>query len=252
MLSTVPGTEGGNVTPRIYYSPPDTPEPRALNASAALTEQWRVPFQLGRLISSRKSLNQAPRGNGEPVILIPGWRSPQATMSPMRRYLASRGYDAQHWGRGMNMGNVRQDRDAMLEVVEDLAKSKGPVSLVGWSLGGVISRELAREIPHAISRVITYGTPVIGGPSFTAAAGSYEPSVSKKVAREQARLNLEQPIQVPLTILFSKRDEVVHWPACIDRSSPQAVHVEIGSTHVGMGIDPDVWSLAAQALAGML
>ena len=89
----------------------------------------------------------------------------------MRRYLASRGYDAQHWGRGMNMGNVRQDRDAMLEVVEDLAKSKGPVSLVGWSLGGVISRELAREIPHAISRVITYGTPVIGGPSFTAAAG---------------------------------------------------------------------------------
>ena len=211
-----------------------------------------MPFQLGRLISSRKSLNQAPRGNGEPVILIPGWRSPQATMSPMRRYLASRGYDAQHWGRGMNMGNVRQDRDAMLEVVEDLAKSKGPVSLVGWSLGGVISRELAREIPHAISRVITYGTPVIGGPSFTAAAGSYEPSVSKKVAREQARLNLEQPIQVPLTILFSKRDEVVHWPACIDRSSPQAVHVEIGSTHVGMGIDPDVWSLAAQALAGML
>jgi pimeloyl-ACP methyl ester carboxylesterase len=152
----------------------------------------------------------------------------------------------------MNMGNVRQDRNAMLEVVENLAKSKGPVSLVGWSLGGVISRELAREIPHAVARVITYGTPVIGGPSFTAAAGSYEPLVSEKVAREQARLNLEQPIQVPLTILFSKRDEVVHWPACIDRSSPQAVHVEIGSTHVGMGIDPDVWSLAAQALAGML
>ena len=69
---------------------------------------------------------------------------------------------------------------------------------------------------------------------------------------ELAASELEQPIQVPLTILFSKRDEVVHWPACIDRTSPKTVHVEIGSTHVGMGIDPDVWSLAAQALAGML
>ena len=61
-------------------------------------------------------------------------------MAPMRRYLISRGYDAQHWGRGMNMGTVRRDRDAMLEVVEKLARDKGPVSLVGWSLGGVISR----------------------------------------------------------------------------------------------------------------
>jgi pimeloyl-ACP methyl ester carboxylesterase len=240
------------VTPRIYYTPPETPTPKALNVAAALGEQWRVPFQLGRLLSSRKSLSQAPRGNGEPVILIPGWRSPQATMSPMRRYLASRGYEAQHWGRGVNMGNVRADRDAMLEVVEKLARASGPVSLVGWSLGGVISRELAREIPDSVARVITYGTPVIGGPSYTAAAASYDVDVSASVAQEQAQLNREQPIQVPLTILFSKRDEVVHWPACIDRSSPKTVHVEIGSTHVGMGIDPDVWSLVAQALAGML
>jgi pimeloyl-ACP methyl ester carboxylesterase len=240
------------MTPRIYYSPPETPEPKALKVAAALGEQWRVPFQLGRLISSRKSLNQAPKGDGEPVILIPGWRSPEASMAPMRRYLISRGYDAQHWGRGMNMGTVRRDRDAMLEVVEKLARDKGPVSLVGWSLGGVISRELAREIPESVSRVITYGTPVIGGPSYTAAAGSYAPEASEKAAREQAELNRVQPIQVPLTILFSKRDEVVHWPACIDKSSPQTVHVEIGSTHVGMGIDPDVWSLSAQALAGML
>ena len=240
------------MTPRIYYSPPETPEPKALRVTAALGEQWRVPLQLGRLISSRKSLNRAPRGNGEPVILIPGWRSPEASMTPMRRYLVSRGYEARHWGRGINMGDVRQDRDAMLEDVEKLARAKGPVSLVGWSLGGVISRELAREIPDSVSRVITYGTPVIGGPSYTAAAASYSPELSAKAAEEQAQLNRENPIQVPLTILFSKRDEVVHWPACIDRSSPKAVHVEIGSTHVGMGIDPDVWSLAAQALAGML
>lgn len=240
------------MTPRVYYTPPETPEPQALKVSAALGEQWRVPFQLGRLISSRRSLARAPKGKGEPVILIPGWRSPEATMTPMRRYLLSKDYDARHWGRGINMGKVREDRDAMLEVVEQLARDKGPVSLVGWSLGGVISRELAREIPGSVARVITYGTPVIGGPSYTAAAGSYDPELKAKVAEEQAQLNRDQPIQVPMTILFSKRDEVVHWPACVDKTSPKTVHVEVGSTHVGMGIDPDVWSLAAQALAGML
>ena len=110
----------------------------------------------------------------------------------------------------------------MLALADDSGRA---VSLVGWSLGGVIAREVARQHPDAVRRVITYGTPV---------------------AR---RLDARTPLRVPLTVVFSRRDGIVPWPACIDRSSTCVEHVEVSSTHLGMGIDPDVWELVAHRLA---
>ena len=124
-----------------------------------------------------------------------------------------------------------------------------PVSLVGWSLGGVIAREVARQHPEAVRRVITYGTPVVGGPMFTAVARPVGPEASVAARRVAERLDLESPIQVPLTVVFTKRDGIVSWEACIDRSSPYAEHVEVSSTHIGMGLDPDVWRVVADRLA---
>ena len=125
----------------------------------------------------------------------------------------------------------------------------GPsVSLVGWSLGGVIAREVARREPDAVRRVITYGTPVVGGPRFTAVARAYAPDASGAAdGREAARRRVAD--QVPLTAVFSRRDGIVSWEACIDRVSPRAEHVEVFSTHIGMGVDPDVWAVVADRLA---
>jgi pimeloyl-ACP methyl ester carboxylesterase len=202
-----------------------------------------------RLVGALPRLLGAPRGDGHTVVDIPGWKAPELSGAPLRAYLGSIGYDARGWGFGTNTGDPRRDVERLTGRVLELADERGgPVSLVGWSLGGVIAREVARRRPEAVLRVITYGTPVVGGPAFTAVARAYAPGTSgSSVVAE--RLDAESPIRVPLTVVFTRRDGIVAWEACIDRVSPQAEHVEVFSTHIGMGLDPDVWRIVADRLA---
>ena len=223
---------------------------RPTGPPATLTSLGELGSALGavRLVGAAARLRSAPRGDGHVVVDIPGWRAPEVTGAPLRAYLRSLGHDARGWGFGTNLGDPRRDVDRLgrriLEVVDTVG---APVSLVGWSLGGVIAREVARQHPDAVRRVITYGTPVVGGPTFTAIARAYgDDGAAGRVAD---RLDLEAPIRVPLTAVFSKRDGIVAWQACIDRSSPNVEHVEVSSTHLGMGTDPDVWMLVADRLA---
>jgi pimeloyl-ACP methyl ester carboxylesterase len=191
-----------------------------------------------------------PRGDGRVVIDIPGWRAPEISGLPVRRYLASLGYDARGWGLGTNTGDPERDARLLTESIVRLeAESGRSVSLVGWSLGGVIAREVARRRPDLVHRVITYGTPVVGGPSYTAVAGRYTHEVRQHATRVTQRLDAERPIRVPITVIYSRRDGIVSWEACLDRVSPDVEHVEVRSTHIGMGVDPDVWAVVADRLA---
>lgn len=168
----------------------------------------------------------------------------------MRRYLRRLGYDARGWGFGTNTGDPRRDVARLAERLLKLAEEKGsPASLIGWSLGGVIAREVARRHPEAVRRVITFGTPVAGGAAFTSIARAYGQGGDIDAERVARRLDAEIPIRVPLTVMFSKRDGIVAWQACIDHSSPFVEHIEVSSTHIGMGIDPDVWQTVADRLA---
>ena len=183
------------------------------------------------------------------MVDIPGWRAPELSGAPLRTYLRRLGYDARGWGFGTNTGDPRGDVERLTLQVLNLASEAGsPCSLVGWSLGGVIAREVARKEPQAVRRVVTYGTPVVGGARFTAVARAYRPS-SAAVDDLTKRLDLESPIRVPLTAVFTRHDGIVAWQACIDRHSPLVEHVEVFSTHIGMGLDPDVWEIVAQRLA---
>lgn len=171
-------------------------------------------------------------------------------MAPIRSYLRWLGYDARTWGLGTNMGDPERDAELMSASVRDLAEAKSrPVALVGWSLGGVVAREVARRVPEHVSRVITYGSPVVGGPVHTVAARTYEPGEGDRIDAIIEELNASDPISVPITVIFTRRDGVVAWPACIDRTTEGAEHVEVGSTHIGLGIDPDVWETVARTLA---
>ena len=217
---------------------------------------WRVAVEVGsgleatRLVAARKRLLSVPRGDGRVVIDIPGWRAPEVSGLPVRRYLTRLGYDARGWGLGTNTGSPERDAGLLTTTVEELAAESGrPVSLVGWSLGGVIAREVARRRPDLVHRVITYGTPVVGGPSYTAVAGRYSHEVRQHATRVTERLDAERPIQVPITVIYSRRDGIVSWQACLDRVSPDVEHVEVRSTHLGMGVDPDVWAVVAERLA---
>ncbi len=204
-----------------------------------------------RILGATPRLVSAPRGDGSVVIDVPGWRAPEVTGAPLRGYLRWLGYDARGWGFGTNTGRPGRDTDRLAEsVLRILEETGAPVALVGWSLGGVIAREVARRHPDAVRRVVTYGTPVVGGPSFTAVASSYPPEVRALAAAVAERLDAGSPIQVPLTAVYSRRDGIVAWQACIDRVSPHVEHVEVASSHLGLGLDPDVWSVVARRLSG--
>lgn len=173
-------------------------------------------------------------------------------MAPLRAYLRWVGYDAQGWGMGVNTGNVERDSELLAEQVARYHEETGePVALIGWSLGGVIAREAARTVPNAVRRIVTYGTPAIGGPTYTLGADAYGEAENRRIRELIDGLDRESPIRVPITAIFTRRDRVVDWPACIDRRSPDVEHVEVSSTHMGMGLDPDVWEVVATRLAGV-
>jgi pimeloyl-ACP methyl ester carboxylesterase len=126
-----------------------------------------------------------------------------------------------------------------------------PVALVGWSHGGVIARELARQAPEAVARVITFGTPVVGGAKYTAVAPLFRERGLDldRLEREIAARNAAHPILVPITAIYSCEDAVVAWQACLDPDNPDVEHVEVGGSHAGLGINPDVFGLVADRLA---
>jgi pimeloyl-ACP methyl ester carboxylesterase len=207
-------------------------------------------LEAARLVGALPRLLTAPRGVGHPVVDIPGWKAPEASGAPLRAYLRALGHDARGWGFGTNTGDPRRDVERLSTRVRQLADEVGsPVSLLGWSLGGVLAREVARRHPEAVRRVVTYGTPVVGGPAFTAVARAYAPEAGAAARTVAERLDAASPVRVPLTVVYSRRDGIVSWRACIDRSSLDVEHVEVFSTHLGMGIDPDVWRLVADRLA---
>jgi len=243
---------GSGVTSRARAVPDVTAAPEATGAPSwrLLVAESTSPLESARLLGAAPRLSRMPRGDGHVVVDVPGWRAPELSGLPLRRYLSWLGYDARGWGFGTNTGNPVRDAKRLTQAVAELADASGrPVSLVGWSLGGVVSREVARERPDLVRRVITYGTPVVGGPNHTAVAGAYSHEVRNEASRITAHLHASRPIRVPLTVMYSRRDGIVSWRACLDRHSPDVEHVEVRSSHIGMGVDPDVWGVVASRLA---
>jgi len=217
---------------------------------AGLIGEVGTVFQPFRLALGASTLRRAPRGDGRVAFVLPGWKAPEMSTAPVRTYLGNLGHDARSWGLGVNHGDVEAKRDEMIERVVAVAEDTGrPVNLIGWSLGGVVSREIARTVPEAVHRVVTYGTPAVGGPTFTAGHAAFGADECERITELQQVLDVTEPIRRPITAIFTRNDTVVDWRACIDRTSPSVRMVEVGSTHIGLGLDPDVWLVVAGALA---
>ena len=233
----------------VWRQPPQSPAPAPVRFPD-LRGEWRIAREAVRLALQSPRLLGAPRGAGDPVLLIPGWQAPEASMAPLRGLLRLTGYDARHWGQGVNRGDVERYVDLLLPTLHTLASTSGtPVGLVGWSLGGVIARELAREAPQAVRCVVTYGSPVQGGPVYTAASRAFTQAERERIAALIETRNRDNPIRVPVASVFSRRDTIVSWPACIDRVNPRVTHYEVDATHFSMGIDPGVWRIVLETLA---
>jgi hypothetical protein len=203
-------------------------------------------------LAALPALARAPRGDGEPVLVLPGYGAGDSSTALLRAFLRSLGYRAEGWGLGRNGGDVGKLLPRVLARTERLfSASDRAVRLVGWSLGGVLAREAAREAPRLVERVVTLGSPVVGGPKYTAAGGLYRRRGFDldAIEREITARNAARPIRVPIHAIYSRRDGVVAWQACVDRASPDVEHVEVPSTHSGLGFDARVLALVADRLA---
>jgi pimeloyl-ACP methyl ester carboxylesterase len=238
--------------PSADGTPPDAPPALpAIEAPSNLqfAGEAMAPLELARLIRAARRLGGAPRGGGRRLLVLPGFGANDASTLPLRTYLRGVGFRPSGWGLGLNRGQVAEKMPALLELTERAAEEGGGrVALVGWSMGGVLSREIARERPELLNRVITFGTPVVGGPRYTRTARAYAEQALVQIARDVEERNRDVPIEVPITAIHSKRDGIVAWRACVDDFSPNVENIEVRSTHVGMGIDPDVWAILTDRL----
>ena len=239
----------------IYRDIPSDFEARELQPPA----RWEL-FREGRVVFERMALivtlgrirASSPRGEGEPVMVVPGVATDDGWTALLRDFLSSIGYRAVGWGLGRNRGNVPKLIPAVVEKAERFFERSGqPLRLIGWSLGGYLSREVARERPEIVERVITLGAPIVGGPSYTASAPGY---VRKGYDLEEIRRRVldreRRPISVPVLAVYSRSDGVVAWRACIDRfNNPHVEHHEVRSSHLGMVNSPRVFRLVAELLA---
>jgi pimeloyl-ACP methyl ester carboxylesterase len=234
--------------------PPDfESEELAPPARWAILGEGRVVAELLALLATLPRIRTAaPRGRGEPVMVIPGIGADDSWTAGLREFVDAIGYRASGWGLGRNRGNVPQLIPKFVEQTERMAKDRGAaVCLVGWSLGGYLARETARERPHLADRVITLGAPVVGGPAYTFSAAGYRRQGYDLEEIKAAVVERERrPIQVPVFAIYSRSDGVVSWRACIDRfDNPSVEHYAVSSSHLGLVNSPRVFRLVAELLA---
>ena len=210
-----------------------------------------TPFEFTRLFAASPSLAMQARGGGEPVLVLPGLGASNASTVLLRGNLAWLGYNVQGWTLGRNRGNVPEMLPWVANQIRSLhAQTGSKVHVVGWSLGGILAREAAREYPETVRQVVTLGSPIVGGPKYTSMGALYTKNGGNLDDIEAAIAAREcKPISVPVTSIYSKRDGIVGWQASIDKHTSGVEHIEVGATHLGLGISPDVFKILARKLA---
>jgi pimeloyl-ACP methyl ester carboxylesterase len=226
---------------------------RGPSAGLYLTEPVRGLADLASLPLAAPWLASAPRGDGHGVLVLPGLLASDMSTAPLRQYLRLLGYDVHGWGLGRNVGPTDAVLDELPRELAGLAaRSSGPVSIIGWSLGGIYARELARGNPGLARRVITMGSPfgLLADVRQNRAHNVYQRrSYLHADGRVPSREQVAQPISVPSTAVYSRLDGIVPWQACTEPTTNLHENVEVRCGHFGFGVDPATLWVVADRLA---
>ncbi len=221
----------------------------------AFLEPGRAIAEISLLQFGKVPLRFVPGGDGHPVLVCPGFMASDTSTAPLRRFLESKNYAVHPWELGANLGpgpDGRTMNDLERRVETIYAQTGRKVSIVGWSLGGALAREIAKRIPDAIRQVITLGSPISGDVNSTNLAWLYEsvagPIASPGEIDNYRRRLQEPPTQVPSTAIFSKTDGVVAWRSCIEPKAPLTDNIEVYASHCGLGFNPFVYYAIADRL----
>jgi pimeloyl-ACP methyl ester carboxylesterase len=216
--------------------------------------EGRAMFELGAFYVTRPVLAHLPKGDGHAVKVLPGFMASNTSTAPMRRLLKDLGYDAHGWdsGRNVRVDNALIHRlEAQLDRLNDASGRR--VSLIGWSLGGVIARELAKLHPDKVRLVISLGSPISDDRGHTNAARLFEMLNGKEPEpmRGGRFQGLGEAPPVPTTSILTKTDGIVHWRGSVQQPGPQAPteNIEVYASHIGLGVNPSVMVAIADRLA---
>ena len=201
-------------------------------------------------------LTKAPRGDGHPVFTLPGYRSNDTSMLILRRYLSHWGYAPHPWGLGTNLGVSYERLDyeerflARLEpVVQD---TETPATLIGWSQGGVIAREVAKRRPELVRQVITLGSPIADAPEATTLFRIFKRTSEEEFTSELMSFLREVGTPLPgvrCICIYSRSDSIVSPEIAQDLVSPNVENICVRASHFGMTVNPFILFIIADRLA---
>jgi pimeloyl-ACP methyl ester carboxylesterase len=213
--------------------------------------EYRALWELGFSLTATPLLLSAPRGDGHPVLVLPGFLVSDISTTLLRRYLTLLGYDTHGWELGRNFGGITRMRAKLRERLRSIHEASGKkVSVVGWSLGGVYARDLALAMPEAVRSVITLGSPFSRSPNASNISDIYE-FVSGEGPWEHGDLPHEfdaigDDLPMPSSSIWSKVDGIVSWRSSVLKTNARTENIEvIGASHVGLGANAAVlWAIA--------
>lgn len=189
-------------------------------------------------------------GPSRPVMLLPGFGTHPARMKPLARALQAAGHRVSDWGLGFNFGPSEERFDRLCERVVTMARKEGePLVLVGWSLGGIFAREVARAHPEAVRLVITMGSPFSGDRRANNAWRAYQLIAGHSVDAPPIGRDMAVKPPVPTVALWSPRDGIISPRSACGRKGERDLAVPMRCTHLGFAAHPDVAAMVNRLIA---
>jgi thioesterase domain-containing protein len=233
--------------------------PDAVNADAPghllRTLEWRTGVEYLAALRAARRIADWPRGDGHPVLVIPGFLAGPFSTQLLRNVLRRLGYRVYDWGLGYNMGyraSMTETLPARLRHIRERSGGR-KVSIIGWSAGGIYARELARALPDDVRSVITLGSPFRGNHQASTAWRVWRlvnrGAEATEAVSESALQRRAQPLSVPTTCIYSRSDGIVAWQCCTSLPAPETENVEVRSSHLGYGHNVETLSVIADRLA---
>lgn len=215
--------------------------------------EYRALAERSQMSAAMPLLRRLPPGDGHRVLVLPGFSAGDGSTRPLRRLLNDLGYRAHGWGLGVNVGPTRGIIDGLVRRLDRVSgHGRTPVSIVGWSLGGIYARELARGRPPAVRQIITLGSPI----QMTAVDQSSAQPMWDRLSRfhapgfTRAIRDAHRPaLPVPATSIYSHTDGVVNWRACLIERNEISENIRVFGSHCGLGFNSSVIFAVADRLA---